>query len=80
MEKANKKTLVLGASENPSRYSFLAINSLRRHQHAVAAIGRKSGRVLDVDITTEKKPLETVDTVTLYLNPMHQKEYQTHYI
>ncbi|MCS3799976.1 CoA-binding protein [Niastella sp. OAS944] len=75
MEKDNKKTLVLGASENPSRYSFLAINSLRKHQHAVAAIGRKNGRVLDVDITTEKKPLETVDTVTLYLNPTHQKEY-----
>lgn len=75
MEKDNKKTLVLGASENPSRYSFLAINSLRRHQHAVAAIGLKSGRVLDVDITTEKKPLDTVDTVTLYLNPTHQKEY-----
>jgi predicted CoA-binding protein len=75
MEKGNKKTLVLGASENPARYSFLAINSLRRHQHAVAAIGRKNGKVLDVDITTEKKPLETIDTVTLYLNPFHQKEY-----
>ena len=75
MEPGNKKTLVLGASENPSRYSFLAINSLRRHQHPVAAIGRKTGRVLDVDITTEKKPIDTVDTVTLYLNPLHQKEY-----
>jgi predicted CoA-binding protein len=75
MEKGNKKTLVLGASENPSRYSFLAINSLRRHQHPVSAIGRKNGKVLDVDITTEKKPLETIDTITLYLNPMHQKEY-----
>ena len=75
MATGNKKTLVLGASENPSRYSFLAINRLRRHQHPVAAIGRKTGRVLDVDITTEKKPLDTVDTVTLYLNPTHQKEY-----
>jgi predicted CoA-binding protein len=75
MEAGNKKTLVLGASENPSRYSYLAINSLRRHQHAVEAIGRKKGRVLDVDITTEKKPIETLDTVTLYLNPNNQKEY-----
>src|SRR5581483_8307409 len=64
-----------GASENPSRYSYLAINSLRKHEHPVAAIGRKKGRVLDVDITTEKTPLETVDTITLYLNPAHQKEY-----
>lgn len=75
MQTGNKKTLVLGASENPSRYSYLAINSLRKHDHPVAAIGRKKGRVLDVDITTEKAPLETVDTITLYLNPAHQKEY-----
>jgi predicted CoA-binding protein len=75
MEPGNKKTLVLGASENPARYSFLAINSLRKHQHPVAAIGRKNGRVSDVDITTEKKPLDTIDTITLYLNPDNQKEY-----
>jgi len=75
METGNKKTLVLGASENPARYSYLAINSLRRHQHPVAAIGRRKGKVLDVEIATDKKPMDTVDTVTLYLNPMNQKEY-----
>lgn len=75
MEPGNKKTLVLGASDNPARYSFLAINSLRKHQHPVEAIGRKEGKVLDVDIVTEKKSFDTVDTVTLYLNPTHQKEY-----
>jgi predicted CoA-binding protein len=41
----------------------------------VVAIGRKQGKVLDVDITTEKKPQDTVDTITLYLNPANQKEY-----
>ena len=75
METSSKKTVVLGASANPARYSFLAINSLRKHQHPVVAIGRKQGQVLDVDISTEKKPLETIDTVTLYLNPVNQKEY-----
>jgi predicted CoA-binding protein len=75
METGNKKTLVLGASENPARYSFLAINSLRKHQHPVAAIGRRKGRVLDVEISTDKNPMDTVDTVTLYLNPLNQKEY-----
>jgi hypothetical protein len=75
METGNKKTLVLGASENPARYSFLAINSLRKHQHPVAAIGRRKGQVLDVEISTDKKPMDTVDTVTLYLNPLNQKEY-----
>lgn len=75
METGRKKTLVLGASQNPARYSYLAINKLRSHQHPVVAIGRKKGKVLDVEIDTEKKPVDTVDTVTLYLNPTHQKEY-----
>ncbi|MFL5746685.1 MAG: CoA-binding protein [Niastella sp.] len=75
METGSKKTMVLGASANPARYSFLAINSLRKHQHPVVALGRRMGKVLDVDITTEKDPQDTVDTVTLYLNPANQKEY-----
>ena len=69
-----KKTLVLGASENPSRYSFLAINKLRRNGHPVVAIGRKAGKVQDVEFSKER-PQTDVDTVTLYLNPQHQKEY-----
>ena len=70
-----KKTLVLGASENPSRYSFLALHRLQSHNHPVVAIGRKKGMVGDVAIETEKKHWEGVDTVTLYLNPKHQEEY-----
>lgn len=70
-----KKTLVLGASENPSRYSFLALNRLQSYKHPVVAIGRKKGIVGDVTIETEKKEWKDVDTVTLYLNPNRQKEY-----
>jgi predicted CoA-binding protein len=72
---AKKKTLVLGASDNPSRYSFLAINKLRRFDHPVVAVGRKNTIVGDVQIDKEKKVFEGVDTVTLYLNQFHQKEY-----
>jgi predicted CoA-binding protein len=70
-----KPTLVLGASANPSRYSFLAVQRLRNHNHPVYAIGRKKGTVADVLIETEKKNYENIHTVTLYLNPDHQKEY-----
>jgi uncharacterized protein len=70
-----KKTLVLGASESPHRYSFLALNRLQSHQHPVVAIGKKKGIVGDVIIETEKKDWKDVDTVTLYLNPLHQKPY-----
>ena len=70
-----KKTLVLGASDNPSRYSYLAINRLRSHGHPVVAIGKKNSIVADVPIEKEKKQWENVDTITLYLNPDHQQEY-----
>jgi predicted CoA-binding protein len=70
-----KKTLVLGASDNPSRYSFLAVNRLRSHDHPVVAIGRKHTVVADVPVETEKKHFAGINTVTLYLNPFHQKEY-----
>ena len=70
-----KKTLVLGASNNPERYSYLAINRLRHHGHPVVAIGRKISTVNDVEIETDKKTFEDVDTVTLYLNARNQKEY-----
>jgi len=70
-----KKTLVLGASDNPSRYSFLAVNRLRSHGHPVVAIGKKNSIVADVPIEKEKKDWKNVDTVTLYLNPGHQQQY-----
>lgn len=71
----NKKTLVLGASANPSRYSYLAINKLREKGHDVIAIGRQNGKVNDVEINAEEKSIENLDTVTLYLNANNQKDY-----
>lgn len=70
-----KKTLVIGASENPARYGNLAVQSLRGKGHPVVAIGSRKGQVLDVNIETEKLPFEEIDTVTLYLNPTNQQAY-----
>jgi uncharacterized protein len=72
---AQKKTLVLGASDNPSRYSYLAINSLRKHGHPVVAIGNKTGKVADVTIEKGQAAENDIDTVTLYLNPINQQQY-----
>lgn len=71
----SKKTLVLGASDNPNRYSYKAINDLRQYSHDVVAIGKKDGKVNDVDIVKQTSPIENLDTVTLYLNAQNQKEY-----
>jgi predicted CoA-binding protein len=71
----SKKTVVLGASENPSRYSYLAVNKLRAYRHPVVAIGNKKGAIGDVVITTERPNEKDIDTVTLYLNPQLQQQY-----
>ena len=70
-----KKTVVLGASSNPARYSYLAIQRLRAHDHPVVAIGRRVGHVADINISREHLEENDIDTVTLYLNPGNQVEY-----
>lgn len=73
-----KKTLVLGASPNPGRYSYLAVQRLSANEHPVVALGIKKGSIGDTNIETEKKTFNDIDTVTLYLNPTHQKEYYSY--
>ncbi|HPG11168.1 MAG TPA: CoA-binding protein [Chitinophagaceae bacterium] len=70
-----KKTLILGASDNPARYSYLAMQRLLQKGHPVVGIGKKNTVVFNTNIGTEKTPFEDIDTVTLYLNPSHQQEY-----
>lgn len=67
--------MVLGASGNPERYSYLAVQRLRSHGHPVIAIGRKAATVSDMSIQTTTPAEEGVDTVTLYLNPTVQETY-----
>jgi uncharacterized protein len=70
-----KNTLVLGASDNPSRYSYLAIKRLRQYGHPVKAVGRKHSFVEDTEILTEKRFFENIDTVTLYMNRLYQQSF-----
>lgn len=69
-------TLVLGASTNPSRYSYLAIERLREADHPVLALGSRAGKIGDVIIHTDWKELEGISiyTITLYIGPDKQPE------
>jgi predicted CoA-binding protein len=71
----NKKTIVLGASEKPDRYSNKAVRLLRSFQHDVLAVGAAVGQVEDVRIETKFPIGERVHTLTMYLNPTLQKQY-----
>ncbi len=75
MQFMGKYTLVIGASENPERYSNKAISRLKHYGHSIAAIGNKDGNVEGVSFSREKKPFDGIDTVTLYVGVPHQAEY-----
>ena len=75
-----RRTLVLGASLNPSRYSNLVIHSLLKKREEVFALGNKEGSVESVEIQTEEFSIPNLDTITLYLNPKRQVEYYDYII
>ncbi|PQB04785.1 CoA-binding protein [Aureitalea marina] len=66
------KTLVLGASTNTNRYSYLAIKRLLEHGHQVVGVGRDEAEVLGVHISSTLEPVAGIDTVTIYVNPTNQ--------
>lgn len=69
------KTLILGASENPERYSNLAVKKLLSTGHEVLAVGKKEGIINNTTIHKGQVQADDIDTVTLYLNANNQKSY-----
>ncbi len=70
-----KPTLVIGASNNPSRYAYKAVESLVNHGHSVIAFGQKKGSIGDILIHNDWNTTWHVDTVTMYINPKIQEDY-----
>ncbi|MBP7183973.1 MAG: CoA-binding protein [Saprospiraceae bacterium] len=70
-----KKTLILGASPNPDRYAYLAAKKLISHGHQVVLYGKRKGNIDGNEILLDHKLISDIDTITIYLNPLHQKEY-----
>jgi predicted CoA-binding protein len=70
-----RNVLVLGASTNTSRFSYLAITKLLRYGHEVHAIAPRQGQIEDVIFDTEQIEYHNIDTVTLYLSAPNQASY-----
>ena len=70
-----KKTLIIGASPNPDRYSSKAANMLTRYGHEIVQVGLRKGEMAGKEIIVGKPELHDIDTVTLYLNPQNQKDW-----
>ena len=70
------KTLVIGASHNPARYSHMAVKMLKEYEHEVVALGRKAKPVEDWEILDGKPEIPNLDTITVYLNADNQINIQ----
>ena len=70
-----KKTLVLGASLKPSRYSNLAVNRLLDNNVETEAFGLRKGHIRDVEVKTDFEDFQDIHTVTLYVGARRQSEY-----
>jgi len=75
-----KKTLVLGASLNPDRYSNMAVKRLLLNNINVKAIGSKIGTIDKVLIEKDFINFNNIHTVTLYLNSVRQRDYYDYII
>jgi uncharacterized protein len=73
----SKKTVIIGATDNTSRYAYLAASMLKQYNHEIVPLGIKSGDVLGHEILDiRKKPdVKDVDTITLYIGPPRQPEW-----
>ncbi len=67
-----KKTVVLGATDNPSRFAYRAVHKLTQYGHEVVPVGIRKGQVAGLPIDTDRKEVADVDTVTLYVGPQNQ--------
>ncbi len=67
-----KKTMIIGASESPIRYSYKAANRLLENGHDIVLIGKQKGAVQGHTIHLDQPKVDGVDTVTMYIAPQHQ--------
>ena len=70
-----KKTMIIGATNNPGRYASLAAHRLTAHGHDIVNVGIKTGEVAGVPIERAGAIHPDIDTITLYVGPQHQNEY-----
>ncbi|MGD1842448.1 MAG: CoA-binding protein [Thermonemataceae bacterium] len=70
-----KKTLILGATPNSSRYAYRAAQLLTENGHPIVPVGIKKGDVFGEKILNHKQTQEDIHTVTLYVSDKHQSEW-----
>ncbi|MBS9525049.1 CoA-binding protein [Litoribacter ruber] len=72
-----KKTVILGATTNSSRYAFVAANMLEEYGMEYIPVGIKTGKVNGKEILDlrQKPEVPDVHTVTLYIGARNLPEW-----
>ena len=78
----SKKTVIIGASSNPGRYAYMASQSLMASNHEIVPLSIHQGEVADTNFLSlpDKPKINNVDTITMYLNPKNQVEWEDYII
>ncbi|MFT6067806.1 MAG: putative CoA-binding protein [Bacteriovoracaceae bacterium] len=63
-----EKVAVLGASDNPDRYSYKAFKMLLENNHKVFLVSPRLKEVEGHKVESSLKELSNIDTLTLYVN------------
>lgn len=73
----SKKTVIIGASTNPSRYAHTAAIMLKERDVPFVPVGIKTGIISGEKILNlrDKPSIPDVHTVTLYVGPKNQIEW-----
>ena len=72
---SSKKTIVLGATTNPDRASYQAVQKLNQNHHEVIPVGIREGEIEGIKIINDKILFKSIDTLSLYIGPANQPEW-----
>lgn len=72
------KTVVVGASPNPHRFSFKALNSLRKNGHEVIGLALRAVKVEGEEVLDirEHPHINDVHTLTIYVSAERLQGYE----
>ena len=67
---SKQRVVIVGASDNPERYSHRALLLLRKHGHAVVPVHPKLTAIEGIAVVADLSAITSpVDTVTMYVGP-----------
>lgn len=70
-----QKVIILGASDNPERYSYKVLKLLKEYGHQVYPINPKLEEIEGIKTYKDLSDItEAVDTLTIYVNPKISSE------